>query len=89
MAAADAEHRNPARPFRVDHAQLVRSGERLEVLADSIAALGRGVHDLVVEHDGACCRREPWDTTAGRLLDAMQRRRGRGSANVRLGLDGG
>lgn len=85
--APQTPSRSLARPFRVDHAQLVRSGERLEVVADAVAALGAGVHELIVEHerDGRCCRTEPWPATQRRILDVVQRRRGRASVHVRLG----
>lgn len=85
--APDGKQSSPTRPFAVDHQRLVRSREYLEIVADTVSALGAGVHQLRVDHesDGRCCRQESWPATAERLLAAMAQRRDRSVAHVHLG----
>ena len=90
--AADARHRSSrrgpsqrTRKFNVSHLKLVRSVEAVEICADLISALQRGVSQLTVKHSGDCCNREPWSETVQRLTKAVAERRHTSTVYVRLG----
>ncbi len=64
--------------MKIDHLEVVRSGEYVEVIADRLAALPRGrasALTVIHERDDSCCRREPWPASLDRLLEAVYRRR--------------
>lgn len=64
--------------MKIDHLELVRSGEYREVIADRLAALPRGAVTMTTvlhEKDDSCCRREPWGVSLARLLQIAAERR--------------
>ena len=71
----------------IDHLELTRSLEYVEVMADQLAALSKGsVGEMTVVHeaDDSCCRRELWVVSLSHLLQAVSERRGKASVVVGL-----